>query len=125
MLIAHYLKAADEAALWTALEAAGLSSKQYDHQDPLNVKPEDAADDWQPTGVFAWVKSDGYDLDTIGEIFKPTGDTDADGNPVMEQLDGYHANIRKWEGDFSDEQLAALPTIAKPTNPVRIWAGDL
>lgn len=117
-----YLKAANEAALWEALESAGLASKQYDPEDPLNQQPEDAKD-WQPTGAFTWVKSDGYDLDVIGQIWKPTGEMLEDG-PEMEMLDGYHSNVRKWGGEFTDEQLAVLPTISKPTNPVRTWAGD-
>jgi hypothetical protein len=122
-MIPHYIKASNEAALWNALEAAGLATKQYDPEDPANIAPE-GAEDFVPTGKFDWVKTDGYDLDIVGIIYKPTGETDADGNPVMEKIDGYHANIRKWDGDFTEEQLAALPLIVPPNKPVRIWAGD-
>jgi len=65
----------------------------------------------------------GVDLDIIGTIFKPTGNMiqSEDGEyPEMEALDGYHANIR----GITAEQAALLPTIAKPNNPVRTWAGD-
>jgi beta-glucanase (GH16 family) len=122
-MIAHYIKAADEANLWDSLEAAGLATKQYDPEDPANIAPE-GAEDFTPSGEFTWVKADGYDLDIIGVIYKPTEEVDEEGNPVMEELDGYHANIRKWDGDFTEEQLAALPLIVPPNKPVRIWAGD-
>ena len=111
-MITHYLKAVDEADLYTALEAAGLYKKVYSEFD----------EEGNGVGEFTWVKTDGYDLDVIGEIYKPTGEVDEEGTPVMEQLDGYHANIRTWDGDFTEEQLAALPTITAPANPVRIWA---
>jgi hypothetical protein len=122
----YYIKASDEQALWSALEAAGLATKQYDPEDPANIAPE-GAEDFTPTGAFTWSKTDGYDLDIVGEIWKPTGEMlEVDGGevPVMEPIEGYHANIRKWEGDFTEEQLAALPLIIPPDSPVRIWAGD-
>jgi hypothetical protein len=110
----YYIKASDEQALWSALESANLTSKQY----------SEFYEEGNGVGEFDWVKADGYDLDIIGVIYKPTEAVDAEGNPVMEQLDGYHANIRKWDGDFTEEQLAALPLIVPPNKPVRIWAGD-
>jgi hypothetical protein len=126
-MIPHYIKASDEATLWNALEAAKLATKQYDPEDPLNQNT-DNQEDFTPTGAFTWVKTDGYDLDIIGEIWKPTGETlkleDGTSVPATEKLDGYHANIRKWDGDFTEEQLAALPLIVPPNKPVRIWAGD-
>jgi len=108
---AHYLKAVDEAALYEALEAAGLMTKQYSEFD----------EEGNGVGEFTWAKADGYDLDIIGVIYKPTDEVDEEGNPVMEALEGYHANIRTWSGDFTEEQLAVLPTIADPNNPIRIW----
>jgi hypothetical protein len=110
----YYIKASDEQALWSALESAGLYKKVYSEFD----------EEGNPVGDFEWVKVGEYDLDIIGVIYKPTGETNADGNPVMAPIDGYHANIRKWVGDFTEEQLAALPLIADPTHPVRIWLGD-
>jgi hypothetical protein len=122
-MIAHYIKASDEATLWNALEAAGLATKQYDPEDPANIAPE-GAEDFVPTGKFDWVKTEGYDLDIVGIIYKPTGEVDEEGNPEMEPIEGYHANIRKWVGDFTEEQLASLPLIEAPSSPSRIWAGD-
>jgi hypothetical protein len=122
----YYIKASDEQALWSALWEAGLALKDWDETDPLNQAPELAPDnvEWGPTGKFSWVKKGEYDLDIIGVIYKPTGEVDDEGNPEMEPIEGYHANIRKWVGDFEAEQLAALPLIADPTHPVRIWAGE-
>jgi hypothetical protein len=121
----YYLKAVDEAALYEALEAAGLMAKQYDPEDPANQRPSDLALDaeWHPTGKFTWVKTNVYDLDVIGDIYKPTGKmliNEYGEYPEMAAIEGYHANIR----GITAEQVAMLPTIAKPNNPVRMWAGD-
>jgi hypothetical protein len=118
----YYLKTTDEAALWLALESAGLAKRYYNPEDPANIAPEDS-EGWTPTGSFEWQRVGQYDLDIIGPIFKPTGEMllgEDDPYPEMEQLDGYHANIR----GITAEQAEQLPIITKPTNPVRIWAGD-
>jgi hypothetical protein len=120
-MIAHYIKAANEANLWDSLEAAGLATKQYDPEDPANIAPE-GAEDFVPTGKFDWVKADGFDLDIIGVIYKPTGEVDDEGSPEMGPIEGYHANIRKWDGELSEEQLEALPLIEAPSTPARVWA---
>jgi hypothetical protein len=120
----YYLKAVDEQSLWEALEAAGLAHKQYDPQDPLNQPPETTEEAWEPRGAYDWVQ-DVEMLDVIGTIYSKTGNmlTDADGfeYPEMVAQEGYHANLR---AELTDEQAAALPTIAAPTTPMRIWAGD-
>jgi len=57
-------------------------------------------------------------IDTIGVISKPTGEVDAEGNPVMVELDGWHVNVRVTVEDPAPlEQYALTPTI-----PVRVWA---
>ena len=98
----YYLKATSEAALWTALGAVGLAHKEYDPDDPLNVAPADLGYDetWEPTGAYEW-QADTQMLDVIGPI--------------------YHANLRE---SLTDAQVAALPTVATPTTPYRVWAGD-
>jgi hypothetical protein len=106
----YYLQAESEESLWLALEAAGLYQKVYSEHD----------EEGNPVGEFEWQRVGQYDLDIIGAIYKPTGETDEEGNPVMEPIDGYHVNIR----GITAEQAAQLPTIAKPSSPVRIWAGD-
>jgi hypothetical protein len=107
----YYIKASDEQALWSALEAAGLYKKVYSEFD----------EEGNPVGDFEWSKVGEYDLDVIGEIYKPTGEVDEKGNPVMAPIDGYHANIR----GITEEQAAQLPQITAPDTPYRIWAGDL
>jgi hypothetical protein len=119
----YYLQAESEEALFAALESAGVMNKVYDPEDPANQRPDDA-EEWEPSGEYDLFPKAGVDLDVIGTIWKPTGVmlTDEEGNqyPQMEPLDGFHANIR----GITEEQAALLPTIAKPSSPVRIWAGD-
>lgn len=114
----YYIKSTDEASLWEALESAGLAKKEYDSEDPLN-KPTGELD-WVPTGAFTWVAK--TQLDVIGTIYKPTGETqEIDGRqiPVMEAIEGFHANLL---ADLTEEQKALLPLIDAPTTPHRVWA---
>jgi hypothetical protein len=109
----YYLQAESEESLWLALESAGLYQKVYSEFD----------EDGNPVGEFEWQRVGQYDLDIIGAIYKPTGKMlqGEDGEyPEMEALDGYHANIR----GITEEQAEQLPTIAAPTTPMRVWAGD-
>jgi hypothetical protein len=122
----YYLKATSEAALWEALGAAGLAHKEYDPDDPLNVAPDNLGYDetWSPSGAYEWA-SDTQMLDVIGTMYTATGNTltDNDGMeyPETQAVEGYHANLRE---TLTDAQVAALPTVAAPTTPHRIWAGD-
>ena len=123
----YYLKATDEQALWTALEAANLAVKDYDPEDPLNSRPDDLGmdEEWVgPTGAYEW-RSLSPMLDIIGTMYRETGNmlTTDDGMeyPETEAMDGFHANLRE---NLTAEQEAALPTIAAPATPQRIWAGD-
>ena len=123
----YYLKATDEQALWTALEAADLAVKDYDPEDPLNSRPADLDMDaeWAgPSGAYEW-RSLSNMLDIIGTMYRETGTmlTTEDGMeyPEMEAVDGYHANLRE---ELTAEQEAALPTVDAPATPYRKWAGD-
>ena len=123
----YYLKANTEAALWTALGEAGLAHKEYDQTDPANVAPDDLGyeDTWDgPSGAYEW-QADTQMLDVIGPIYVKTGVTltDAGGFEYDETqaVAGYHANLRE---TLTDAQVSALPTVAAPTTPYRIWAGD-
>ena len=126
----YYLKATDEQALWEAMETAGLAYKDYDPDDPLNHEPADWPIDgpaWEPTGAYTWVCTTTM-FDQIGTIYANTGPIDPDtGEPTPEPIDDfYYANLRD-EVDITaltEEQIAALPTIDAPADPVRIWAGD-
>lgn len=65
------------------------------------------------------VKTNRYaNIDTIGTISRPTGDLDADGNPVTAPLDGWHVNVRVVDGE---DDSALLPYAVTPTNPQRVW----
>ena len=123
----YYLRATTESALWTALGEAGLAHKVYNPDDPLNVAPADLGyeETWDgPSGAYEWA-SDTQMLDVIGPIYVKTGKvlTDAGGMeyPETQAVEGYHANLRE---ELTDAQVAALPTVAAPTTPYRIWAGD-
>ena len=124
----YYLKATDEQALWTALEAANLAVKDYDPEDPLNSPPADydymEDGEFVKTGAYEW-RSLSNMLDIIGTMYSETGNmlTTDDGNeyPETEAMTGFHANLRE---NLTAEQEAALPTIAAPATPYRIWAGD-
>jgi hypothetical protein len=123
----YYLKATTESALWTALGAAGLAYKVYDQTDPLNVAPADLGpyETWDgPSGAYEW-QSDTQMLDIIGPIYVKTGKvlTDSEGFEYDETqaVAGFHANLRE---ELTDAQVAALPTVAAPATPYRIWAGD-
>lgn len=67
----------------------------------------------------------GFCLDTIGQIIKPTGQmltVDGVEVPEIAPIAGFHANLR---GELSEAQLAALAPIlltAPPENPFRVWA---
>ena len=121
----YYLKATSEEALFEALENAGVTQRHYDMDDPSNVRPADLDPEaeWFPSGEYDSLPVAGVDLDVIGPIFKRTGVMlqGEDGEyPEMQELDGYHANIR----GITAEQAAQLPTIDAPASPVRMWAGD-
>jgi hypothetical protein len=114
----YYIKTTDEASLWEALETAGLAYKQYDPQDPLNISNGEI--DWVATGTFEWVPK--VQLDMVGTIYRDTGETEEVNGftvPVMEAIEGFHANLL---ADLTEEQKSALPLIDAPSTPVRVWA---
>ena len=123
----YYLKATDEQALWTALEAANLAVKDYDPEDPLNSRPDDLGmdEEWAgPTGAYEW-RSLSPMLDIIGTMYRETGNmlTTDDGMeyPETEAISGYHANLREV---LTTAQESELPTVTAPATPYRKWAGD-
>jgi len=117
----YYLKTTDEQSLWLALESADLVARDYDPEDPLNQRPDDAAEDWEPAGAFNW-RFTGVALDIIGTIYEPTGNmlTDDEGfeYPEMQPINGYHANMMAQDG------IEGLPEITAPSTPYRKFAGE-
>lgn len=99
----YFLKSTDEAALVAALLVAGILF-EVDGGHGL---------------------ADGFALDVIGTIHKPTGavlTVDGMDVPEMAAVPGWHANLR---GELSDTQLAALEPILleqPPAQPYRVWA---
>jgi hypothetical protein len=100
-----YLKAKSEAALYEALEAAGVVTK----------------------GEDGWRVTDGhrYALDVIGAVYKPTGEVieeDGVAAPVMKAVPGFHANLRVINASNFDANMLNEIAINAPTNPARGWA---
>ena len=96
-----YLKFTDEAAATAVLYT----------QEPTAWDEEGNVTATEPRQAYA-------NISTIGIIYKPTGETDAEGNPVMAALDGWHVNVRVTGEDPTPlEQYAVVPTM-----PVRVWA---
>jgi hypothetical protein len=70
--------------------------------------------------VEASVSPNYQNIDTIGVISKPTGEVDAEGNPVMAPLEGWHVNVRT---DASSDATAELEQYQIfPVAPMRVWA---
>ena len=119
----YYLKADSENALWEALVAAGLAEKEYDEDDEANIRPEGAAENWEPTGSYGYIPL--CKIDVIGTMYQPTGNQVEDqyGTLIEETaaVDGYHANL---QAALNSSQKAALPILNKvPSTPYRKWAG--
>ena len=96
-----YLKFTDEAAATAVLYT----------QEPTAWDEEGNVTATEPRQAYA-------NISTIGIISKPTGETDAEGNPVMAALDGWHVNVRVVgsEDDSVLGQYAVTPAL-----PVRVW----
>jgi len=56
--------------------------------------------------------------DIIGTIYKPTGETDSEGVPVLAPIDGYHVN---YPADVPE--LAQYKCDPQPVTPYRVYAG--
>jgi len=64
----------------------------------------------------------GATIDTVGVIYKPTGETvttDMGEQPEMAPIEGWHVNVRLAADHLVPELDAYKVT---PANPVRIWA---
>lgn len=95
-----YLKFTDEAAATAVLYT----------QEPTAWDEEGNVTATEPRQAYA-------NISTIGVIYKPTGEVDAEGNPVMAALDGWHVNVRVINEDPTPlEQYAVTPAV-----PVRVW----
>lgn len=68
--------------------------------------------------IEAYVTPNYANIDTLGVIYKPTGETDAEGNAVMASIDGWHVNVRVVD---SEEDSALKSFQVTPKIPVRVW----
>ena len=68
------------------------------------------------------VPADGASVDTVGVIYKPTGNTittDMGEQPEMAPIDGWHVNVRL----KADHLIPVLDAYkVTPAAPVRVWA---
>jgi hypothetical protein len=96
-MIDIHLRATGKIALDNALQAAGLLSDDAETLAPLVC------------------------LDRIGTISRVTGYVG--GEPVVEVVDGYHANLRLLFEPSAAQVEALFPvTILAPADPFRVWA---
>ena len=103
-----YLSFVDEAAANAVLYTKVAT--EWDYTDP----EEPVATAWEDRPNYA-------NIDTIGVIYKPTGETtEQDGitTPVMAPIDGWHVNVRL-VGDEDADALA--PFAVQPKTPMRVW----
>ena len=97
-----FLKFADEAQATSVL---------YTQHPEVTTEDATAVTEAYTTANFA-------NIDTVGAITKPSGEVDAEGNPVMQPLEGWHVNVRVAAG----EDASTLETYkVLPKQPVRIW----
>jgi hypothetical protein len=124
----YNLRAYTESELYEKLMEANIVEFYLDEQDSLNIRPDDADDTWQPTGKKVYYSKVG-DLDVIGTIYRPTGNTltstDNTGATFeySEQIaiEGFHANLRATLTPEQDECIKSI-SIETPKTPMRVWA---
>lgn len=57
--------------------------------------------------------------DVIGSIFRPTGEVDTEGVPILADVGGWHVNVLA----LNDEDASELqPYVVAPTKRQRVWA---
>jgi hypothetical protein len=107
------LKFPDEAAAFAALyEPVTQTVTTYDEEGMAVTETTEVPGEFKPRHQAA--------IDTIGVIYQPIGDLDAEGNFLTAALPGWHVNLR---GVFTPDELAVLaPFVVTPENPVRVWA---
>jgi hypothetical protein len=65
-----------------------------------------------------WITaSAGHCLDPVGILSDITPTEDPE-NPTITQLEGWHLNLRTWDG----REIPAPDNLVTPANPRRVWA---
>jgi hypothetical protein len=97
--------------LYLAFESEAAANAVLFTQVPTEWDEEGNATAWEPRQSYR-------NIDTIGVIYKPVGEPDADGVQSMAALVGWHVNVRLVEGEDGE---ALEPFKVEPKSPVRIW----
>jgi hypothetical protein len=107
------LKFPDEAAAFATLyEPVTQTVTTYDEEGAASTVTAEVEGEFKPRHTAS--------IDTIGVIYQPIGDMDAEGNFLTAALPGWHVNLR---GSFTPEQMEVLAQFTVvPENPVRVWA---
>tara|TARA_Y100000389_G_scaffold191781_1_gene218473 strand:+ start:200 stop:589 length:390 start_codon:yes stop_codon:yes gene_type:complete len=119
--IDFYLKLTNEAAMTTIL------SDFYKQDTETTVDEETGEETTTNVGdPYLVSNTSNYAIDIVGTLSEPTGNTLTDDNdmeyPEMQDLDGWHVNIRLI-GDEVREAVEALNEThgVTPSTPKRIW----
>ena len=119
--IDFYLKLTNEAAMTTILS-------DFYKQDTETTVDEETGEETTTNVGDPYLVSNtaNYAIDVVGTLSEPTGNTLTDDNdmeyPEMQDLDGWHVNIRLI-GDEVREAVEALNEThgVTPSTPKRIW----
>ena len=119
--IDFYLKLANEAAMTTVLS-------DFYKQDTETTVDEETGEETTTNVGDPYLVSNtaNYAIDVVGTLSEPTGNTLTDDNdmeyPEMQDVDGWHVNIRLI-GDEVREAVEALNEThgVTPSTPKRIW----
>jgi hypothetical protein len=68
-------------------------------------------------GDFWKQAGEGFCLDPVGHLHDITPTQDPE-NPTITQLEGWHLNLRTWDG----REVPAQEKLVTPANPRRVWA---
>lgn len=105
-----YLSFSDEAAAKAVL----YTEVAVEWEPVTEIGQEPVPTKWESQPNFA-------NIDTIGVIYKPTGETtEQDGMtvPVMAPIPGWHVNVRLADGE---DGSAIEPFKVQPATPMRVW----
>lgn len=106
----YYCKFASEEAANSALVSAGVLAQ-------VDALLDESGNVLTPAG---FAPANGASVDVIGQIFKPTGETqqtEFGTVPVMAAVTGWHVNVR------SSTEIEALKQYdVAPATPARVWA---
>lgn len=107
------MNVADIYLRFPSYEAALLVGSALRRSENPTLPDDYMVDFLQPDGVYG---NNRYDIVQVGAVWEPSGDLDAEGNPVMVEIPGYHVIGRFRGADPLPEALG--PFIVEPWNHV-------